>query len=749
MEKINNVDTNSPKNKTDSVVIEGIYEKTLFRNEKSGYTIFSLNVDENIEHRNHYGNITCSAKSPIYAKGMPLKLIGKWNFNKYGILLEIDKIEEYVDDKEISISYLSTNLCKGIGRKTAELIVDKFGSNIFEFIQKENAVDLLKQEIRGMNEEKAQKLVSSIKSTISQRQIFEYISRFGGTYSAAMKIAEEYGMYSLQRLKENPYKVGSFAGIDFYICDAIAKECNIKPLDEKRINALIYEGMQMVTSKGHTYTTQRELLYYINLIIKNSAYLEKIPSAIILNVITKSKWIVIEKDHNDSAFRIFPKDLWQAETKTVSEINRLCQNETLNFNENIVNKIEKKLDIKYETKQKEAFNILRTTGIKIITGGPGTGKTTTINGIIEAYKILNPYSEVVLCAPTGRAAQRLKESTGHEAFTIHKLLEYKPFGKEISHKDANNPIDANFIIVDEFSMIDIKIMSIFLSAVKNHTLICFVGDTAQLPSVEAGNVMHDLIKSKKVDVFMLDAIFRQNETSNIIINANKIKNGQTDLVTGDDFEIYHLENEIDVLTQLQCISEEIDYTDKFATQILSSTKKHEIGTYSLNKNMQSLINDSSKKMVFGNNVFRENDKIIMTQNNYTSGYYNGDIGTIIEICDDCLKLLINEEIVTLTRKDYTDINLAYAITIHKSQGSEFPVVIIVLPKRPRNMLERNLIFTAITRAKDKVIILTENNALEQSIIINNLTHRKTRLYERLIDINIDLIPQRKNTVFHL
>lgn len=728
------------------VNINGTYEKTLFRDEKTGFTVFSLRVKRGVENRNMYGTISCSGKIPVYTKGMPLVVSGVWEARKYGMTFIVNSVKEYINDVDISISYLSTNLCKGIGKQTATAIVNTYGADIFSFVQKDNAVALLKK-IKGMTEDKAVSLIASIKNTIAQRQLFEYIAKFGGSYSSSIKIAEEYGYLSVQNLRSKPYKVGHFGGLNFIICDAIAKECGFTYLDPQRIEALVYEALYQLTSSGNTYTTQKELNITIQNIIKLSAFRDEISPIIILTYLTKMKGVIIEKDYEGNN-KIYLKQLYYAEKNAVFEINRLNKSTNLPFNEDVIEYAEKICNIKYSDLQKEVFNAIKTTGIKIITGGPGTGKTTTIKGVIEAYKELNPLSKFILCAPTGRAAQRMKESTGYEAFTVHKLLEYRPFGREISHKDSSNPIDADFIIVDEFSMIDIEIFAILLNAIKNNTIVFLVGDSDQLPSVGPGNVMFDLIKSQKIELHKLEAVYRQGEGSNIIINSNKIRNGNFNLNNDDkDFEIITVENATELKERLEEIVIINSTGNPYDMQILTSTKKNEVGTVELNEDLQGILNDSSEKIVYGSTVFKKNDKIIMTQNNYELGYYNGDIGTIKDIDENGMLLLINEEEIYLNRKNFEDISLAYAITIHKSQGSEFPLVIIALPKYPYGMLQRNLIFTAITRAKEKVIILTEKDALTTAILKTDIVKRNTGLLPKILQLESKIIPQRKKEIF--
>jgi ATP-dependent exoDNAse (exonuclease V) alpha subunit len=682
-----------------------------------------------------------------------------------------------------------------------------------------------------LNKEKADKLIESINNTIMQKHVFEYIVKFGGSISSAIKIVNRYGQFSLQRLKNNPYEVGMAGSLDFYICDSIAKECGISAYSDMRIQALINEAFNLITQNGDTYTTQSALYETIDSIVKNSFFDVKISKYMILPILCSSENIVIEYDEdNDKNFRIFPKYLYRDEQSILSSIKRLDVKKDLDFDVSYVDEIEIIYDINYEKWQKEAFNLLKTSGIKILTGGPGTGKTTVIDGILKVYNRMYPNKKIVLCAPTGRAAQKMKESTSHEALTIHKVLDYQPYGNEAVYKNALNPINADFIIVDEFSMVDTSLMSILLNAIKPGSLILFVGDIDQLPSVGPGNVMRDLLKSEKIETYHLKTIFRQSENSNIIKNANKINKGNIDLSTGNDFEIYKFNEKKEIIDFLsEYIKKEKDLDlDEF--QILSPIKNSIIGVDEINIlaqkefNTKELVLNVSEQMLsikplvdvdniyyryykrkdeppsfikydepffidygiwqfeffyekdneksrvykdilkiqtlemtkkalskinYGKFEFRKYDKIIMTQNNYEEGYYNGDIGKIVDIHEKYIEVLINNEYKVIKQANWNDMELAYAITIHKSQGSEYNTVVVVLPSDIPKMLKRNLIFTAITRAKNKVIILAESDGLERSILNNQTNIRNTYLYERLVDKKTKILPQIRNDKFTL
>ena len=814
-------------------VISGVYNRTFFRNEENGYTIFSLSVEKNTPHRSEYGSISCAGNMSVYGRDIPLLLYGYWEETKTGFLFRIDKTEFTIDKEEIAINYLSTDLCKGIGKKTAEEIIKYTGPNIFDFITKPNAVDLLVKNVKYLNKEKAEKLISSINDKKKKKNVFDYIVKFGGSSPAAIQIVNRYGQFALQRLKSNPYEVGEVGSLSFYICDAIAKECGISAYSDIRIDALINEAFNLITQNGDTFTTQQKLYDTINFIVKNSFFNVKISKFMIMPRLNSSKFIVIEYDNGDDKhFRIFPKYLYQHEQSIVASIKRLNTNIELDFDESLVDEVEILYDMQYDASQKETFKLLKTSGIKILTGGPGTGKTTTIDGLIKVYNLMYPDKKIVLCAPTGRAAQKMKESTAHEALTIHKILDYQPYGNEAIYKNALNPINADFIIIDEFSMVDTTLMSILLNAIKPGTLILFVGDIDQLPSVGPGNVMRDLLKSERIETYHLKKVFRQNKDSNIIINANRINKGNNNLNTGKDFEIYNFKEKTELLDFLSNLLKEYKNTNLNEFQILSPIKNSIIGVDDINILAQKEFNDKKvkinvieqmltithmpdveninyryykgcdeapdfniynepffidygnwifeyfyeidgeksrifkdvikvqpleiskntkplTKINYGKFEFRRFDKIIMTRNNYEERYYNGDIGEITDIHEKYLEVLINGEYKTVKRSNWNDIELAYAITIHKSQGSEYDTVIVVVPNDIQQMLQRNLIFTAVTRAKKKVIILNELDGLNYAIKNDKTNVRNTFLYERLIDKKTKILPQLKDVKFSL
>ena len=401
------------------------------------------------------------------------------------------------------------------------------------------------------------------------------------------------------------------------------------------------------------------------------------------------------------------------------------------YDETIPEQIEAECGIRYAEQQKEAFRLLKRSGISILTGGPGTGKTTVINGLIAAYQKLHPNARVKLCAPTGRAAQRMTESTGLEAVTVHRLLDFRPYGQgDVMYKNADNPINAGLIIMDEVSMLDTELLSIFLSAVKSDTSVLFVGDENQLPSVGPGNVLHDMIGAG-IPTVRLSAVYRQSSQSPIIQNAQRINDGNSDLIECSEFGLWFTDNPKNIAHKiLSRVCTLYDPQHPFDVQVLTPVRGGDAGVIGLNNMLQQMLNprrEGEPELAFGWARYRLRDKIIMLSNNYEKGYYNGDLGVVTDIADGCLTVDIMGKRIDIEREIMKDVSLSYAMTVHKAQGSEYKHVIIALPYKPANMLQRNLLFTAVTRAKTSVMIISENGALQKAVKTCNARQRNTRL----------------------
>lgn len=693
--------------------INGIYNKTIMRDNQNGYTIFSLK-----------DGTTCAGNIPLYSKGMPLIIEGDFNDNNTFI---IKNISENGSDKDALVTYLCS-LSKDITKPIARNIVKTIDTDIFDTI---NTPDIIEKWscIKGLNEDIIIALIDAINSTAIQRELFLLIHSVGGSYSDACKIFERFGNASLDITSKNPYKLKIISGIGFSLCDKLAYHFKFNPDNKHRTSCLIQEAFFISQKNGNTYDYFSNIYKYIKSIAQSSIY-NFVPSSLtVLNEIMSSSYIVRETETTGQV-RLFNKFLYQNEMNIASQINRLERTSTpllsIEKINQLISKIEKQLHITYDDDQRKVFEMFCKTGFVVLTGGPGTGKTSLMRGLILMYKFLFPDNIVSLSATTGRAAQRLSETTNDFACTMHKMLEFTP-QEQIKYKyNKDNPFSSDFIIADEISMADVELMSNFLNAVKNGALFLIVGDINQLESVGAGNVLKDIIDSNTVRVFKLTKTHRQDGQSTLVDNIKKINDGDINLQQDDSFKI------INVNTNEELLSEIDKYYKKTKYQILSPIKGNSIGTNTINPLVQSTIFPNKKGFQYGHNLFCVQDKIIMMQNNYELEYYNGDIGEVIKINADGISVSINKEIIDIPIAHMDDVCLAYAITIHKSQGSEYPGIIISLPDSNQSMLKRKLIYTAVSRAKLNAIILNQNNALYKAIKNNYSTSRKTSLKERLL-----------------
>ena len=487
--------------------------------------------------------------------------------------------------------------------------------------------------------------------------------------------------------------------------------------------------MRVEKSCGHTYANIEDI-FNGRKYLKNEVFPNTITNAMIVAHIAQKG---IRNDHD----LIYFNSMFQAELNTAKQIQRLnFSGSPLPFNERFIDESETQTGLKYAPQQREAFSLLKKTGVGILTGGPGTGKSTVINGILMAYEKMKPGGVIRLCAPTGRAAQRITETTGREAVTIHRLLEYKPFGRGMDvQRNASNPIEADIIIVDESSMLDIELASLFFSAVGNGTLVILVGDINQLPSVGAGDVLHDLITSGVVPVVQLTTVYRQAETSPIIANARAINAGIDNLIQNEDFVINKYQNDADIADAIiEYMQNNYDSTDPFGIQVLVPSRVGKAGLTELNSRLQEVLNPGRSGVQYGRTCYRENDKVIFTRNNYDAGYFNGDIGVVTEARNGQLviKFQGKDDTVVISKELLEDVMLAYAMTIHKSQGSEFDTVVLPVSLSYSKMLYRKLYYTAVTRSKKKLIVIGDINALKKSAENNSQDIRMTTIKDKII-----------------
>lgn len=714
----------------DNVELEtltGTYHSVIWSDSSSGYSILkfrpSLACMPSLQQKLKNGYVTIKGYFPQLVNSMPLKLTGVWESNQYGWTFVVKNWEEYAYDQFCTRDYLSSlNFSKAEVKAISNEFKDLFREINFTGANFRVAACV------NCSKERAERIVAIIKSQISKRATLEFISRHGGKMKSVNKLFNAYGADGLDRLKSDPYVIGPQIGLDLDACDSIAREMKMDMNSFQRINAYISRNLKKGMMSGHMFIRDGELIQTIQ---------KQLPDCYIGNLtltasLKTSNEITFE--NSDNGKNVYLKYLKAAEDSLAKSIVRLQHARVkTDFKESCIDGIEQAYSeqipgFTFAQEQRSAFNLLKQTGVGVLTGGPGTGKTTTVKGIIDAYENMYPENKIKLCAPTGRAAQRMTESTGRPATTIHRLLEYKPFeGGAVECKNSSNPIDADFIIIDECSMLDCQLAAMLFDAVKTGTLVILVGDINQLQSVGPGDVLNDFIKSGLIPVERLLKTYRQAADSTIIRNAAEINMGHDELIRAEDFEIYETSNITKVVKDL--VEKYHKYDDPFYCQVLSPSHKGDGGVADINQSLQNLLNTGHSSLAYEKTTFRVKDKILMTRNNPDKGYYNGDVGEVLDVSNSEITVSINDQTIVLTQTELEDIKLAYCMTIHKSQGSEFPVVIIALPNS--NMLRRNLLYTAITRAKQKVIIVQQRGAIAIAAHRNEVGKRNTLLVQKM------------------
>lgn len=708
------------------------------RDEVTGESLFGVATDEIDVERNWEGYVCCRGTIPKWPPEITLLVSGHWS----GSVFLAESAKPVTETKEASKKILQ-KIVSGLkeedksfklSAKGIHSILEVAGIDLFQFAKEPDALERLERSLPKIRKETLEKVYGKLRDINLSDDLLETVSRYGGTVSNCSKLIQLYGANALKRLKRDPYKAGFFAGMDFYTCDRIAFSFRKDPISRERMEAIIYEALeQEMSASGSTYVTQSVLKKRIRRVNRKSAYAaEEIPDAEVAAAIRSMRGITVELVTNSA--RIYRKSLYEGERVIAENLKRLNRKvEQEEYRESYVADVEKLLGITYSERQREAFHALGTTGVKLITGGPGTGKTTVINGILYLYRHLYPEKKISLCAPTGRAAQRMSEVTGMEAQTIHRMIEYVPYsGKNMARRNAYNPLDADMVVVDEMSMVDTEIFSMLLPAVKDGATLILIGDEDQLQSVSPGNVLHDLIESGEFEAYRLKEVFRQKSGNTIIDNAYKILKGEMDFVGDETFEVCGCGTLEEARTELSKRIEQ-EKEEQSDVQILSPVKVGECGTIKINLDISEELYRDKDVPCFRccKTNYHAGENVIFRRNNYDKSYFNGDIGRITAIHDSGITVEVNGEAVELDSESMKDVSLAYAVTIHKSQGSEYGTVILVLPDTYTNMLNRNILFTAVTRAKNKVVIIYVNSALYDAVHTVKADTRNTGLCEKM------------------
>ena len=725
---------------------KGKITKIIFNNSENGYTV-ALFETEN-EMFTIVGNFHEVKINTKYV------LSGKFKkHRKYGEQFNIETYKETVPEgSEEILTFLKSGTVKGIGEKTAELIVNKFGNETLS-IMKESPEKLT--EIKGIGKMKAKKIALSYRESIEFSEIFMELSKIGIDLSNAVKIYKIYGKNSVNEIKRNPYVlIDTVKGISFRNADKIALKSGLERTDEFRLESGIKYVMQVFTSSGNTYIPK-------SLLIEKALEILEVDSAQINDEILAMTFAGdLQTDLQDGEEIVYLYEYYLSEQRVAYNIKRIKEAESKDIEAEIHNLIadaENTENTILSEEQREAVEMAVKENISIITGGPGTGKTTIINIIVRIFLRMN--RKVAIAAPTGRAAKRITETSGFPAMTIHRLLEYVYSEDENEmhfERNSENPIEEDVIIIDEASMVDLMLMDGLLKAIKENTSLIIVGDADQLPSVGAGNVLRDMINSEYIPVTRLKRIFRQKDESLIAVNAHMINDGEFPYSNEKDKDFFMISRDDDksMLAEIKDLfmgrlENYYDFiSSKSDIQIITPTKKGTLGTVNLNREIQAVVNpqDGHKPEInIGMRIFRIGDRVMQIRNNYLmewkdkktyvsgTGVFNGDMGVIIQVDNENMRIKVDYDgrVVEYLHNEFDELVLAYAVTVHKSQGSEFPVAIIPMTYFPPMLMTRKLLYTAVTRAKKLVVIVGRSECMQRMIINNNDDKRYTGLAYRL------------------
>ena len=694
------------------ITIEAVLEDYIYKNEETGYSVAALS-----------DGIKAVGILPGIRTGEKLKLKGQYETHpRHGQQFKIDSFTVIYPTTKVSISkYLGSGLVKGIGPSTAEKIVDIFGENTLAMM--DNDVDKLLQ-VEGIGKKKLVQIKKSWQEQKSVKDIMLFLQSFDISPAYALKIYHTYGNDAIKIVQENPYQLTyDVWGIGFKIADTIGKSAGFNEDHPKRIKAGIIYVLNEASNEGNVYLPMQELVNSCSEILN----IDLSDSLLLFREMEDSGLLKLE---NENVYLLY---YYRAERNIEYKISALCGGYS-EFTEKELNSVRLKPGY-YSNEQLGAIRNSLKYKILILTGGPGTGKTTALKGIIDSYKHLN--RKIMLAAPTGRAAKRMSEVIGFEAKTIHRLLEYNP-QDQLFMRDEDSPLETDLLVIDEVSMIDTSLMNNLINAVTPNTTLVLVGDIDQLPSVGPGNILHDLIKSEKIPTAMLTKIFRQAEESKIVVNAHKINKGEFPALqnneASDFFFIQEADNALipDIIVELctKRLPSKYGFDPMKDIQVLTPMYKGEAGADNLNSILQSALNKNDILITRGRRSYKVGDKVMQLRNNYDKDIFNGDIGIIdtIDTEDQKLEIIFNGKIVPYDFLDLDDITLAYAITVHKSQGSEYPCVILPLTTAHYIMLQRNLLYTAVTRASRMMIITGSKQALQIAVANKKSRKRYTSLF---------------------
>ena len=707
--------------------ITGIVENIVFQAPEHTFCVFKIN-----EQANGIVSVVYRGAAPYI--GEMIALGGQWGEHpKFGKQFQASTLKSVPPStKESMERFLASGIIRGVGKVMAKRIVDHFGEQTMQILNKDSS---RLTEVSGIGRKKAREIIESYAEVAEMRELMLFLESYGISSGYAVKLQANYGAGAIDQLKENPYALASEVhGIGFKTADRIAMSMGVETNSTVRLRAGIEYAITKIAAMGHTCID-------MHVLSKQTAELLQIEHEEIsqlLNELIETKRLRTEAFYDTQL--VYPEYLYQAECLVARRLLKLKDHakpvDEIDVKQ-VIEKWQEQEKILLADVQMQAIESAVEHGVLVLTGGPGTGKTTIIKGIIKALEQAG--CQILLAAPTGRAARRLAESAGREARTIHRMLEYQPSeGRFAFGRNEYEPLEADVVIVDEASMLDIVLANYLLRALATGCRLVLVGDIDQLPSVGAGNVLSDIIRSGSMPVIRLTQVFRQADESSIVMNAHKINQGAMPVLNKNaDFSFVDIDNEEQVAAQIaQLYLKKMDEYSQQEIQVLAPMHKQVCGVQNLNKLLQNIVNpedeDNKAEVNTLKYLFREGDKVMQIKNNYDKDVFNGDIGIIHSIGS-----MVNvaypdrQELVSYTKAELDELELAYAISVHKSQGSEYKCVILAMVMGHYVMLQRNLLYTAVTRAKECVHILGKLRAIQLAIANNKTKMRYSLLKERL------------------
>lgn len=707
--------------------LRGIVDRITFQNEENGYTVARLQVEGLAAYNNRPATIVGEMLS--INPGETVVLEGEWTTHKqYGAQFKIESYQTvHPSTVEGMRRYLGSGLIKGIGPVTAKRIVDHFGKEALDVIERDPKRLV---EVEGLGAKRAKWIIEVWEDQREIHNVMLFLQSHEVGTGYAVKIWKKYGHEAVELIRENPYRLSvDVWGIGFLTADRIAQKMGIPAHSDRRIQAgLLHVLNEAADKEGHVFLPEDALIESCAEAL--DVPIDAIPPCV-AQLLSEESIIVDDK-------RVYLPHLYYAEQGAATRCYQLSQVQRIELG-NIpaeIRAIEQRDGVTFAPRQKLALEKALSHNLLVLTGGPGTGKTTTIKGLIALLEARN--KKIALAAPTGRAAKRMSEATGHEAKTIHRLLKFSP-SEMAFEKNFENPLEIEALIVDEISMVDTVLMNSLLRAVPISASVVLVGDVDQLPSVGAGNVLKDVIASGIVEVVELNEIFRQAQTSRIITNAHAINRGEMPYLQNDrDADFFFLEvSEPNQVVEMVCglCAARLPRTYRLDSiediQVLVPMYRGETGANNLNQVLQDELNPKGQEMTRGGIRFRVGDKVMQVRNNYDRDVFNGDIGRVHGIEDDILRVRFQDRVLEYEFSELDELVLAYAMSVHKSQGAEFRAVVMPLTTQHYMMLQRNLLYTAITRARELVVLVGTKQALGMAVRNNRVAERHTTLSQRI------------------